>query len=98
MAEARTDLARGQLQGSAAALDLVAQELEAGRDVDDPRLLDVEHYAQRFQDPGGLGQHSARFRPSVTCNHPIVGIPRQPKTSATYLTIKRSQKDVTQQR
>src|SRR3954471_21202780 len=97
MTEAGTDLARGQPQGPAPALDLVPQELEAGRDVDDPRLLDVERHAQRLQDPGGLGQHPARFRPSVTRDHPIVSVPRQPKTSAAHLAVKRSQEDVTQQ-
>src|SRR3954447_3565663 len=41
MTAACTDLARGQLQGPAPALDRVPQELETGRDVDDSRLLDV---------------------------------------------------------
>src|SRR5262249_55981158 len=91
------DLARRQLQRPATALDLVPQELEAGRDGDDPRLLDVEPHAQRLQYIGGLGPHPARFRPSVTRDHPIVSVARQPKTATTHLAVKRTQQDVTQQ-
>ena len=96
--EPATDLAGGQPQRPAAPLDLVPEKLEAVRDVDDPRLLDVElSRPSVFQDPVASASTRPRFRPSVAGDHPIVSIPRQPIASATHLPIKRRQKDVTQQ-
>src|SRR5262245_23969099 len=95
--DAATDLAGRQPQGPRPPLDLVSQELEADLHVNDPRLVRVQRHAQRLQKSCGLGQSTLRFRPCVAGDHPIVGIPRQPITSATHLPVKRSQKDVTEQ-
>src|SRR5262245_10011717 len=95
--DAATDLAGRQPQGPRPPLDLVSQELEADLHVNDPRLVRVQRHAQRLQKSCGLGQSTCRFRPCVTGDHPIVGRPRQPITSATHLPVKRSQKDVTEQ-
>src|SRR5262245_3761279 len=92
-----TDLAGRQPQGPRAPLDLVSQELEADLYVNDPRLVRVQRHAPRLQESCGLGQRTVRFRPCVTGDHPIVGIPRQSIASATHLPVKRSQQDVTEQ-
>src|SRR5580700_10472383 len=69
---------------SVPALDFVAEELETVLDVHNPRLLRMQLHAQ--------------CRTCLCCrftgDHPIIGIPRQLKSSQPHLPIKRRQKYV----
>src|ERR1700687_4085070 len=93
-----SDLARRQPQGTAAALDLVPEKLEAVPDVDDPRLLRIDRHAQRPQDPTRHRQRGACLRRGCTGDDPIIRVPREPIAPAAHLPIERRQENVAQQR
>jgi hypothetical protein len=79
---------------SVPALDFVAKELEAVSDMYDPRLLRMQLHAQLFQDLVGHVHCRACRCCRFTSNHPIIGVPRQLKSSQPHLPIKRRQKYV----
>src|SRR5437660_2802826 len=59
------------------ALDLVAEELEAMLNVDDPRLLRMQLHSQLSQDSQGDGHCRSRLCRRLAGNHPVVRVPRQ---------------------
>src|SRR5580692_272161 len=79
---------------SVPALDFVAEELETVLDVHNPRLLRMQLHAQLFQDLVGRAHCRTCLCCRFTGDHPIIGIPRQLKSSQPHLPIKRRQKYV----
>jgi len=69
------------------ALDLVAEELEAMLNVDDPRLLRMQLHSQLSQDSQGDGHCRSRLCRRLAGNHPVVRVPRQLISLASHLPI-----------
>src|SRR6267378_2400388 len=65
-----TDLTHGKSK-SLPALDLVAEELEAMLNVDDPRLRRMQLHSQLSQDSQGDGHCRSRLCRRLTGNHPV---------------------------
>src|SRR5208337_3541546 len=97
LADLTTNLALGQIELPRPALDLVAKELEAVPDMDNPRLLRMQLHAQLFQDSAGRVHCGSCLHCRFTGNHPIIGKPRQLISLQSHLPIKWRQKYVTEQ-
>ena len=78
------------------ALDLVAEELEAVLNMNDPRLLRMQIHAQLFQDAASSVDCCSRLCRGLAGDYPIVRVPRQ---LISLLRISRSnaQEDVAEQ-
>ena len=61
-------------------------------------LRPVQCHTQRTEDLLGFGQHLLGLCPGAACHDPIISVPRQPIATMAHLPIKRSQKDVTEDR
>src|SRR5215510_9082849 len=90
------NLAHGQSQLRRPALDFVAQELEPMPDVNDPRLLRMNVYAQLFQNSASSIDSSSRLRRRLAGHDPVVCVPRQLIPSQSHLPIERCQENVTE--
>src|SRR5260370_1873653 len=91
-----TNLALGQIELPLPALDLVAKELEAVLDMNNPRLLRMQLHAQLCQDSASSFHRGSCLRCRFTGDHPIIGVPRQLISSQSHLPIERRQKYVTE--
>jgi hypothetical protein len=96
-ANAASDLMRREGQRPTASFDLVPKELKAVGEMNDTGLLLVQPHPERLQDLARLRQSMLGFRPRAARDQPIVGVPGKPIPAVTHLTVKRSQKDITQQ-
>jgi hypothetical protein len=90
------DLSRRKKK-SLSALDLVAEELEAVLNMNDPRLLRMQIHAQLFQDAASSVDGCSRLCRGLAGDYPIVRVPRQLIPLVSHLPIKRRQEDVAEQ-
>ena len=87
-----------ELQGTLSPLDLVAQELEAMGYMGDSSLFGMKRHSQLFQDLAGSSQGSLGLSPGPTSYYPVVCPTGELVPFPTHLPVKRSEKDVAQER
>lgn len=82
-----------------ALLHLIAKELEALANMDDPRLLRVQFHSQGLPEASlGNGQRPLSVLPRLTQHHEVVRPARKPEAFRRHLAVKRCQENVGPQR